>query len=76
MEIRKIRKDEADDISRIYAASWKNAYRGIVEQSYLDQLSELRWSHFLAENSDNSFVLIEKGQYVGASSINPARMKK
>ncbi|MPL99622.1 Mycothiol acetyltransferase [bioreactor metagenome] len=67
---------EADEISRIYAASWKYAYRGMVPQAYLYELSELRWSPFLAENPSNSFVLLERGEYIGTSSISPARDEK
>jgi len=73
MEIRQMNIGEADDISRIYASSWRYAYRGIVPQAYLDGLSELRWSPFLAENPSKSFVLLENGEYIGTSSISPAR---
>lgn len=73
MEIRKIRAEEAEEVSRIYAASWKAAYRGIVAEEYLDNLDELRWAPRLAEDSDNFFVLTDGGQYIGAASLGPAR---
>ena len=76
MGIRPMRKEEADDISRIYAASWKIAYKGIVPQTYLDQLCELRWSPILVEKTLKSFVFLDKGHYIGTSSISPARDKK
>ena len=45
MEIRHYRDcDNLRDISRIYARSWKSAYRGIVPQEYLDALPEDRWA--------------------------------
>lgn len=65
--------EEAKDISRIYAISWKSAYRGIVSQQYLDQLSEYRWTKILTENSAISFVLLNNGNYIGTASISPAR---
>lgn len=76
MEIRQMKAGEADDISRIYASSWRCAYRGIVPQAYLDRLSELRWSALLAENPSKSFVLLEAGKFVGTSSVSPARDEK
>ncbi|MGE4486137.1 MAG: N-acetyltransferase family protein [Oscillospiraceae bacterium] len=71
-----MRKEEADEISRIYALSWKTAYRGIVPQTYLDGLSEKRWSPLLAENPSRSYVLLDNGRYIGTASISPARDKK
>lgn len=44
MEIRKLTvDDDIDAISRIYAVSWKSAYKGIVPQEY-------RWSPLLANS--------------------------
>lgn len=65
-----------DNISRIYALSWKAAYKGIVPQTYLDQLSEYRWSLFLADNLSKSYVLLDNDRYIGTSSISSARDEK
>ncbi len=73
MEIRQMKREEADDISLIYVLSWKAAYKGIVPQTYLDQLSQQRWSSLLAENPSKSFVLLDNGQYIGTSTVSPAR---
>ena len=75
MEIRKITQtDNFDAISRIYALSWKTAYKGIVPQQYLDELSETNWSDKLSDNHlCDSFVLIVDDKYIGTSSICPAR---
>lgn len=43
MEIRKATIDDVKDISRIHALSWKSAYKGIVPQTYLDELKEDFW---------------------------------
>ncbi len=69
MEIRAIKAEEADEISRIYALSWKSAYRGIVGDAYLDGLNELRWSQILLKEPSSSFVILEKGERVGTASI-------
>lgn len=73
MEIRQMKREEADAVGRIYAASWKAAYRGIVPQAYLDGLSEHRWAAHLADNTAESYVLLADGKAVGTSSICPAR---
>ena len=39
-KIIKVTRELAEEVSYIYAASWKTAYRGIVPQSYLDGLSQ------------------------------------
>lgn len=75
MEIRKV--TPADDfaaLSRIYALSWKTAYKGIIPQQYLDELSETRWADILSSGSWDSFVaIVDDGKYIGTSSISPAR---
>lgn len=76
MEIRRMKIEEVNDVSRIYARSWKAAYRGIVPQDYLDGLPELRWTALLAENPSKSYVLIDGGRLAGTSSISPARDEK
>ena len=58
MEIRKVKRtDDFYVISRIYALSWKTAYRNIVPQKYLDELSEDRWYIVL---KDSSYSAVKK----------------
>jgi len=74
MDIRKVTPD--DDfvaIGSIYATAWKYAYRGIVPQEHLDQLTNRRWTDVLSENRYDAFILIDNGQYIGTSTICPAR---
>jgi len=74
MEIRKVTEtDDIDALSRIYALSWKAAYRGIVPQDYLDGLPENYWSALLKDSRRESLVILDHGAYVGTSSICPAR---
>jgi GNAT superfamily N-acetyltransferase/REP element-mobilizing transposase RayT len=74
MEIRKtIEIDDFDAISRIYALSWKTAYKNIVPQQYLDELPENRWSDVLRNSSYDNFVMIKDGEYIGTSGVCPAK---
>lgn len=43
IEIKRAAPQDAIIISRIYAATWKEAYIGMVPQEYLDQLPETHW---------------------------------
>jgi Acetyltransferases len=38
--VRPAQPADAPEISRIYAASWRSAYRGMVPQKYLDELKD------------------------------------
>ncbi|WP_040195844.1 GNAT family N-acetyltransferase [Candidatus Soleaferrea massiliensis] len=73
MEDRRIREADSGDapvISRIFAASWKTAYVGMVPQEYLDGLSEDHWTgHFKKRVADDDWtvqVACEGEQAVGA----------
>ncbi|WP_312642262.1 GNAT family N-acetyltransferase [Hydrogenoanaerobacterium sp.] len=43
IEIKRATVGDADAISKIHAASWKKAYRGIIPQKYLDDLKDNFW---------------------------------
>lgn len=43
MHLRLAQPDDLPELSRIYAASWKYAYRGMMPQAYLDRLPEDFW---------------------------------
>lgn len=44
IEIRKCtNRDTNEQISKIYAQSWKSAYQGIVPQAYLDAITQNQW---------------------------------
>ena len=73
MQILSITSENASDASHIYANSWKVAYRDIVPQAYLDQLSLERWTPFLKESPFLGFVLKVDDIYVATASVTPAR---
>ena len=67
---------ESDDrkaISRIYEASWKYAYSGIVPQEYLESIPEGRWADRLDTPGWNTMVYIDDGKYIGTSSFCKSR---
>lgn len=43
MRLRQATEQDVSVISRIHAASWRTAYRGMVPQSYLDRLDDRHW---------------------------------
>ncbi len=70
MEIRRVlQTDDVTAISRIYALSWKEAYKDIVPAQFLDELHENSWTDIFQNSSYEHFVMIKNGNYIGTSSI-------
>jgi RimJ/RimL family protein N-acetyltransferase len=77
MEIRRFSAtDDINDVSRVYAQSWKSAYRGIVPQDYLASISKDRWSKFLVNEISNMWIVSDEKQIIGSSTYAPARDEK
>lgn len=76
MEILRITKDIASDASHIYATSWKTAYKNIVPQKYLDELSDERWTPILRDSPHVGFILKADDEFVATSSVSTARDEK
>ena len=75
-----LRQAEAADalvMSRIYAESWKVAFRGDVPDGYLDGLSENHWVTFfekaLTEGSLSAKLIFDKERAVGAVAYGAAQ---
>ena len=66
--------NEAEEISTVLAKSWKAAYRGIVDDDYLDALPYNHWVDFLTSGLNNNsitvVVLEDEQQIVGAAIIS------
>lgn len=73
MLIRRMEDSDIEEVSRIYALSWKHAYRGIVPQHYLDSLTDERWVPRLRNSRFNALVMLEGDKYIGTSSFGPGR---
>ena len=76
MEIITLTKKLASEASHIYAKSWKVAYKDIVPQKYLDDLSVEHWTPFLENSPFQNFLLQDNGVFVATSSIVKARDDK
>lgn len=73
MEIVTLTKTLANEASHIYARSWKVAYKGIVPQKYLDDLSVEHWTSFFENSPFQNFLLKDDGVFVATLSIVQAR---
>ncbi len=77
METYKIRHARADDINviaKIYVNSWKYAYRGIVPQEYLDNLSVEKYMKKLKDiSAPGEFVFELEGSVVGLAKVIACR---
>ena len=64
------------EAARVFAESWRAAYRGIVPQSYLDELGPDKWEGRLSADPSNGitdFIVLEDGRCVGILSAAAAR---
>ncbi|MDO5726137.1 MAG: GNAT family N-acetyltransferase [Tissierellia bacterium] len=53
IEIKRANKEDIKLMSQIHARSWKQAYKGLLPQSYLDQLKEDRWVEIMTKSFEN-----------------------
>lgn len=64
---------DIETISKTLAASWKIAYRGIIDNSFLDEIPDDRWVLMLNEGMKNdslyTMLLEEGGKIIGASIL-------
>lgn len=77
LEIRRPKEaDNYDEISRIYALSWKTAYRNLIPDDYLDAISETRWTPTMEREKEKLFLAVENRKILGASTYDAARDPK
>jgi ribosomal protein S18 acetylase RimI-like enzyme len=81
MNIRTATIEDAHDIAVMHVQSWKESYKGIIHQEYLDQLSvekrEARFKEDLESRSKNNheyfLALDDDNHIVGFASGGPNR---
>ncbi len=73
MKILKFTPDMAEEVSKLYALTWKESYKGIMPDEYLNSIPYDRWTGFLTYGRATSFVIKDNGKIVATSSISPAR---
>jgi ribosomal protein S18 acetylase RimI-like enzyme len=77
MTVREAELSDAHGIARIHVTCWQTAYRGILPDSTLDNLSagrvEEAWKGRLAEGEDQVLVYDREGQILGFTSFGASR---
>ena len=74
MEIRKLRpSDDLFAVSRVYEESWREAYRGLLPQEYLDSIPLVKWVPYLEQAGRESLLLLEGEKIVGTASCCASR---
>lgn len=77
MEIRYMSStDDKLSISKIYAESWKYAYRGMIPQDYLDSISEGQWVSYLSNPDRKTLLCLENDIMIGTSSFSNSRSEQ
>lgn len=79
MVIRRAVAEDSHGIARVHISSWQDAYRGIVPQAHLDQLSvvdrEKRWGEVLDRGDSETLVANAEGRIVGFVSYGKSRQE-
>ncbi len=79
--IRDAQRSDAAGLARVHVDAWRDAYAGIIEQSYLDNLShaerEGRWEGALASVDPSEFLLVAEvtpsAEIIGFAEGGPQR---
>jgi len=66
-------QDDKKVISHIYEESWKHAYKGILPQTFLDQIPEGHWCGVLETFAKEGFIMLEGDKIIGTASYGPSR---
>lgn len=65
--------DDRAAVSRVYEASWKYAYRGIIPDAYLDSIPTGQWTNQIDTPGRCNLILLDGEKVVGTSCISPSR---
>lgn len=75
--LRLARPGDADQIADIHVSSWRVTYRGMLPDSYLDQMSRRllagRWRRRVGAQSNERVLVAERGEVIaGFATLAPA----
>lgn len=83
MNIRTAKLEDARAIAEVHVKSWQEAYQGILDQRFLDNLKienrEQLWLENLSSKSETEPVFVavtQEGGIIGFASFGPERTKK
>ena len=65
--------DSRAELSGVYEASWRWAYRGIVPQPYLDALPAGHWAGFFDLPGVHTLIAEHNGSFAGTASFGASR---
>lgn len=73
MSIRRAESSDAKGIAKVHITAWQSAYRGILPDSFLDNLSVERsqsgWERMLADSSGWVLVFEQNGEIIGFAAL-------
>lgn len=77
MRVRAATPADVQDLAHLHVDTWREAYRGIVPQSYLDGMSyaafEARWRTILGDRAARALVAEHDGSVLGFNVVGPLR---
>lgn len=77
MEVEPARADDVDRIAALHVAAWRAAYRGLLPQGYLDELStaarKAQWIQALADPAIEVLVARDGPALLGFAAYGPSR---
>ena len=77
MVIRRALIEDLHAVALVHVSAWQHAYRGIVPQAYLDQLSiatrAQKWVEILQQGGSDMLVAVVEGHIVGFMSFGSSR---
>ena len=60
MIVRNVKKEDLKAVAEISVNGWKNAYRGIIDNEYLESLdAEKNYQRMLKDYQENGFIVAE-----------------
>lgn len=67
--IRNVKKEDLEQVAEIIVTGWKSAYKGIIDDNYLNSLTiEKRYNKLLGNYLEDEFIVAElNGEIVGFS---------
>jgi ribosomal protein S18 acetylase RimI-like enzyme len=76
-QVRRAEPADAAAIAAVYVETWRNTYRGLLPDGFLDALSEEayeeRWRRSLAGKASRAYVAMAAGNIAGFASCGPER---
>ena len=77
MEIRLMSElDNISTISHVYEESWKQAYKGLIPQDYLDSIPKGHWVNALKSGIWKNMIMLDGKQIVGTAAYCASRDEK